>query len=420
MILVTLGTQDKSFTRLLDAIQNEIDNGNIKEKVIVQAGYTSYKSKDMEIFDFIDRDKFAELIQECDLLITHGGVGSILTGLKNNKKVIAAPRLSKYFEHTNDHQLQIIEKFDNAGLILPLYDFNNFSVVLNNVKKFKPKKYKSNTNNMIKLIENYIDNNNETKPSIIKRTINYIIIFLILIAISLFSYLYIFQEEQVAVLTYHDIVNNIEDPALSINITEKKFEEQIKWLYKHNYKTITMDEFYEWKNNNKILPRKSILITFDDGWKSFYNKAMPILEKYNMKASVFIIWSYSSDNNNKVYINLDEIKDIEENHKNIEILSHSYNLHIRENAESNNYDLYNQDIKKVSSYYPKAEYYAYPFGYRNNNYIKALKDNNYKLAFTFGPYDFARKEDNNYEINRLGLFESTKDWKFKLKMFLEI
>ena len=51
MILVTLGTQDKSFVRLLKAIDREIKKGNIKEKVIVQAGYTKYNSKNMEIFD---------------------------------------------------------------------------------------------------------------------------------------------------------------------------------------------------------------------------------------------------------------------------------------------------------------------------------------------------------------------------------
>ena len=159
MIFVTLGTQDKSFKRLLDAIQKEIDNGNIKEKVVVQAGHTKYNSNDMEIFDLIDREKFSELMKECDLLITHGGVGSILTGLKNNKKVIAAPRLKEYKEHTNNHQLEIIEKFSDAGYILPLYEFDNLQKLLKEAKKFKPKKYKSNTENMIKLIENYIDNN---------------------------------------------------------------------------------------------------------------------------------------------------------------------------------------------------------------------------------------------------------------------
>ena len=109
MILVTLGTQDKSFTRLLDAIQKQIDLGNIKDKVIVQAGCTKYNSKDMQILDLIPYDEFEKYIKECDLLITHGGVGSIITGLKNKKKVIAAARLAKYKEHTNDQQIQIIQ-----------------------------------------------------------------------------------------------------------------------------------------------------------------------------------------------------------------------------------------------------------------------------------------------------------------------
>ena len=159
MILVTLGTQDKNFSRLLDAVQKQIDNGNIKDEVIVQAGCTKYQSKDMKIFDLLDQEEFKKLISKCDLLITHGGVGSILTGLKNNKKVIAAARLSKYKEHMNDHQLQIIEKFSKSGYILELKDFDKLDEVIEKSKKFKPKKYQSNTENMIKLIENYIDNN---------------------------------------------------------------------------------------------------------------------------------------------------------------------------------------------------------------------------------------------------------------------
>ena len=159
MILVTLGTQDKNFNRLLEAIQREIDNGNINDKVVVQAGTTKFDSKDMEIFDLIDRDKFNELMSSCDLLITHGGVGSILTGLKNNKKVIACPRLAKYNEHMNDHQKQIIEKFSAAGYILGIEDLSKLNEVLKKAKTFKPKKYISNTDNMIKIIKEYIDNN---------------------------------------------------------------------------------------------------------------------------------------------------------------------------------------------------------------------------------------------------------------------
>lgn len=159
MILVTLGTQDKQFYRLLDAIQKEIDNKMIKDRVIVQAGFSSnYKSKDMEIFDLISMEEFDKLISECDLLITHGGVGSIITGLKNNKKVIAAPRLEKYGEHTNDHQLQIINNFSEAGYILSFNENDNLKDLLKEIKKFKPKKYKSNTNKMCKLIEKEINN----------------------------------------------------------------------------------------------------------------------------------------------------------------------------------------------------------------------------------------------------------------------
>mgnify|MGYP004626939707 FL=1 len=158
MILVTLGTQDKKFYRILDAIQKEIDSGNIKDRVVVQAGCSSdYKSKDMEIFDLISVKKFDSLIKECDLLITHGGVGSIITGLRNNKKVIAIARLKKYKEHTNDHQLQIIDNFSKAKYILALDDEKQLNKVLKKVKTFKPKSYKSNKDEFNKLIQKEID-----------------------------------------------------------------------------------------------------------------------------------------------------------------------------------------------------------------------------------------------------------------------
>jgi len=108
MIFVTLGTQDKQFKRLLKNIDEWIASNNIKDKIIVQSGFTKYNSENMEIFDLLDKDDFDKYIKECDLLITHGGVGSILTGLKNNKVVIACPRLAKYGEHINDHQKQIM------------------------------------------------------------------------------------------------------------------------------------------------------------------------------------------------------------------------------------------------------------------------------------------------------------------------
>lgn len=159
MILITLGTQDKSFARLLKAVDKAKDEGKIKDDIVVQAGYTKYKSKNMKVFDFVTVDKFDKLIEECDILITHGGVGSIIAGLNAKKKVIAAARLKKYGEHHNDHQKQIIKKFVKDGYIVELKNFNKVDEAIKEVKKLKYKKYKSNTENMIKLIEYFIDNN---------------------------------------------------------------------------------------------------------------------------------------------------------------------------------------------------------------------------------------------------------------------
>lgn len=157
MIFITLGTQDKPFNRLLEAVQTQIDKGVIKDRVVVQAGCTKFESKDMEIFDLIPMDDFDKLMCECDLLITHGGVGSIVTGLKKDKKVIAAARLAQYGEHVNDHQLQIIDNFDKAGYILKLDDFDKLDEVIERTKNFVPNKYTSNTSNMINIVSNQID-----------------------------------------------------------------------------------------------------------------------------------------------------------------------------------------------------------------------------------------------------------------------
>ena len=89
MILVTLGTQDKEFRRLLEAIEREIINGTIKDKVIVQAGHTKYTSDRMEIIDYVSSDEFDKLMDKADLVITHGDYDHMgeAINLVNNFKV---------------------------------------------------------------------------------------------------------------------------------------------------------------------------------------------------------------------------------------------------------------------------------------------------------------------------------------------
>lgn len=157
MTLVILGTQDKTFDRLLKAIEKQIKLGNLEGDVIVQAGSTKYESKYMKIFDYIPMEQFDEYIKEADLVITHGGVGTILSSIRKNKKVIAVPRLSKYKEHENDHQLEIVSEFTKRGYIIPCYDLKKLDESIKKIKEFEPKKYRSNNRKMLNIIEDYID-----------------------------------------------------------------------------------------------------------------------------------------------------------------------------------------------------------------------------------------------------------------------
>ncbi|MEE0840241.1 MAG: PssE/Cps14G family polysaccharide biosynthesis glycosyltransferase [Acutalibacteraceae bacterium] len=157
LILVTLGTNDKTFIRLIKKIEELKIKGIIEEDIVVQAGYTKYTSQYMQIFDLIDMDRFNKLLEECSLLITHGGVGTIVSGLQKKKKVIAVPRLQKYAEHVNDHQLEIIENFAESGFILPSYDVDKLEEAILKAKTFEPKQYTSNTTNMVELVKSHIE-----------------------------------------------------------------------------------------------------------------------------------------------------------------------------------------------------------------------------------------------------------------------
>ena len=128
----------------------------IKDKVIVQSGYTKYSSNNMDIVDLMPMDKFNKCINDCDILITHGGVGTILDGLKKGKKIIAFPRLSKYQEHVNDHQVEIIDEFYNSGFILT-GEVKEVSSLIKECSSFNPKSYKSNNYKFNKLISDTID-----------------------------------------------------------------------------------------------------------------------------------------------------------------------------------------------------------------------------------------------------------------------
>ena len=103
----------------------------------------------------LDLDEFVE---RADLVITHGGVGSIIMALNKNKKVIAVPRLHEYGEHVNDHQRQIIKVFSEKGYLIGLQNVEDMPEALKDIKTFVPKKYENNNHEMLNYIENFIAN----------------------------------------------------------------------------------------------------------------------------------------------------------------------------------------------------------------------------------------------------------------------
>ena len=95
--------------------------------------------------------------KKCDILITHGGVGSITDALLLGKKVIAVPRRKKYKEAVNDHQKEIINAFVSDGYIKSSDSKEELYEVIKSMKNFKPKKYISNTDHFIKKLEEYME-----------------------------------------------------------------------------------------------------------------------------------------------------------------------------------------------------------------------------------------------------------------------
>lgn len=159
MILITLGTQDKSFKRLLNLVNQAIQRGIIKEKVIAQTGWTNFASPNIETFAYLSQEELTNLVKKASFVITHGGVGSIIMCLKEKKKVVAMARQKKYKEHTNDHQNELLDAFSEDGFIIKT-DENNFFASLEKVKTFTPKEYKFNNDCIIQKITEYIDNKN--------------------------------------------------------------------------------------------------------------------------------------------------------------------------------------------------------------------------------------------------------------------
>ncbi len=118
MIFVSVGTQKFQFNRLLREM-DELAVDELKgEKIFAQIGHSDYKPHNFDSGEFLNESEFKNCIKNCDLLITHSGVATIIAGVKEKKPVIVVPRLKKFGEHIDDHQLEIAKTFSKQNFVI--------------------------------------------------------------------------------------------------------------------------------------------------------------------------------------------------------------------------------------------------------------------------------------------------------------
>lgn len=157
MIFVTLGSQKFQFDRLLQKLDELIEKGVITEPITAQIGASNYLPKHFEYVRFMDREQFAKTMDACEIVVTHGGTGVIITAVKKGKKVIAVPRLAMYGEHVDDHQLQLLQQFDELQIICACYDLDVFEEFYKGIREREFRTYVSNTHVIIESIEEYLN-----------------------------------------------------------------------------------------------------------------------------------------------------------------------------------------------------------------------------------------------------------------------
>lgn len=219
--------------------------------------------------------------------------------------------------------------------------------------------------------------------------------------------------EVVPVLAYHKIKPyDPEDEATILEMYDTTFEEEMNYLKEAGFFTLTPDEFYQWYKGEIEVPKKSVLITFDDGFYGLYYYAYPIIKKNGQAATAFIIghlieettpeWDPEAEVDHR--IGEDVINETREEYPRWSCESHSFNMHKKINGK-HPVDVFTKeemvdDIKANEKY--GFTYLAYPWGDYNTDMQDALRENGYKMAFAYDdPFYYATRDDDQYAVNRV-------------------
>ncbi|MBR2712580.1 MAG: polysaccharide deacetylase family protein [Bacilli bacterium] len=185
----------------------------------------------------------------------------------------------------------------------------------------------------------------------------------------------------------------------------KDFERELYYLKENGWKTLTMDEFIKWMYGEIELPNRSVLLTIDDGALGTGldngNKLMPLLEKYDLHATLFLISGWHKYSN---YIS-----------PNMDVESHTYNMHSGGACDSeargskllcSSREAIKEDLKISKQEIGSDKAFCYPMYVYNDKVISVLQEMGYKVAFTGGDYK-ATRDNDKFKIPRYHIYDST-------------
>ncbi|MEN8906586.1 MAG: polysaccharide deacetylase family protein [Clostridiales bacterium] len=237
---------------------------------------------------------------------------------------------------------------------------------------------------------------------------------MITIIIQILNVKFIFAEEEAltgdgcVVLSYHAIGG----AESYYNLSIKDFENQIRTLMRNNVQFITLKRLNDFYHNGVPLPKRSVLLTFDDCDETVYKNAFPILKKYGINFSIFLIMGQigNKNHNGLSLLDLNQINEMN-NSGLVEYGTHTYDMHYKdENANPiflnlNKLNDFKQDIKLAKNEYNQIfgedpKYFAYPYGFGTPETDYALMDENYKLILTLR-YGVVQKGDVYFYVKRV-------------------
>jgi UDP-N-acetylglucosamine transferase subunit ALG13 len=141
MIFLTVGTQFP-FDRLVKAVDKAAGTNGFDEHIVAQVGESSYCPKNFEVSPSVEKAVFDRYFSDAESVISHAGMGTITMALEQRKPLLVMPRLKKYGEVVNDHQLAIAKKFEQLGYLLVAYNTEDVQVKMKQLKSFVPQQRK--------------------------------------------------------------------------------------------------------------------------------------------------------------------------------------------------------------------------------------------------------------------------------------